>query len=106
MGKAAGSEQVVARSIKSAAPAQEGTKYQRKELGKINMKKIDPTLLRDKLYDVVQETIGFEVDFLEDDLPLMQAGIASRQAVTLRALLEEELPGIAFPATVVFDFPS
>jgi len=83
-----------------------GAAFKKKTLGKLNMNKVDPDLLRLTLYNVVQEVVGFEMDFLEDDLPLMQAGIASRQAVTLRAALEDELKGIAFPATVVFDFPT
>lgn len=83
-----------------------GAAYKKKQLGKLNMNKIDPDLLRATLYNVVQEVVGFDMDFLEDDLPLMQAGIASRQAVTLRAALEDELKGISFPATVVFDFPT
>jgi acyl carrier protein len=58
------------------------------------------------LYDIVQDTVGYEIDFLEDDVPLMQAGIASRQAVTMRASLEQAMPGIKFPATLVFDFPT
>ena len=31
----------------------------------------------------------------------VRAGIASRQAVTLRAALESELKGVTFPATIV-----
>lgn len=58
------------------------------------------------MYNVVQETVGYQLDELEDDLPLMQAGIASLTAVTMRATLEDEMPGISFPATLVFDFPT
>lgn len=105
--KEAGSRKMLAPvEVKKETPSAPGATYERKQLAKINMKKIDPTLLRDTLYDVVQSVVGYDMDFLEDDLPLMQAGIASRQAVTMRAALEEELPGIPFPATIVFDFPS
>lgn len=83
-----------------------GTAYTKKQLSKVNLNKIDENLLTATLYNIVQEVVGYDMDFLEDDLPLMQAGIASRQAVTLRAALEDELKGISFPATVVFDFPS
>lgn len=82
-----------------------GVKYEKKQLSKVDMNNIDAGLLRSVLYDAIQEVVGEEID-LEDDIPLMQAGIASRQAVTLRYQLGDTLPGIQFPATIVFDYPT
>jgi len=80
--------------------------YQKKQLGKLDLNSLNRDHLRAVMYNVVQETVGFQLDDLEDDIPLMQAGIASRTAVTMRANLEDEMPGLQFPATLVFDFPT
>merc|ERR1711862_524721 len=82
------------------------TVYQRRDVGKLDINNVNEEHLKAILYNTVQDTIGFQVDDLSDDLPLMQAGIASRTAVTLRANLEKEMPGVNFPATLVFDFPT
>jgi len=92
-------------SVEGADQKLEMKAYQARGL-KLDMTSINRDQMKSVIYDVVQQTVGYEMDYLEDDLPLMQAGIASRQAVTLRASLEETMPGISFPATLVFDFPT
>ncbi|CAE8709537.1 unnamed protein product [Polarella glacialis] len=64
----------------------------------------DPEVFRQKVRKVVAEIVG--MDDLEDETPLMQAGLTSQSAVLLRNALGKALPGSSLPFTMMFDFPS
>lgn len=74
---------------------------------KLNMAALTPAVVQDKLASIVMMIVDLEEDEkLELDLPLMQVGVTSKTAVALRNALSDELPGLALPATMVFDYPS
>merc|ERR1712048_122894 len=58
-----------------------------------------------KVKEVAMGIVGDDED-IEIDTPLMQAGLTSNTAVTLRDELSQELPGINLPPTLLFDYPS
>jgi tetratricopeptide (TPR) repeat protein/acyl carrier protein len=58
-----------------------------------------------KIKEVAMGIVGDDED-IEVDTPLMQAGLTSNTAVTLRDELSQELPGISLPPTLLFDYPS
>lgn len=74
--------------------------------------KLDPNSLNTELVQRrLMEIVRFSVDIddeeeIEVDKPLMQMGVTSKSAVTLRNALSEELPGLNMPFTMVFDYPS
>jgi len=57
-----------------------------------------------KVRSTVVEIVG--IDDLENDTPLMQAGLTSQSAVLLRNALAKEIGGASLPFTMMFDFPS
>jgi len=64
-------------------------------------------LVTAKIKEVTMSLIGEDADEdVEDDSPLMGAGLTSTTAVLLRDSLNEEIPGIKLPPTLVFDYPS
>eukprot|EP00930_Biecheleria_cincta_P018014 TRINITY_DN14165_c0_g5_i1.p1 TRINITY_DN14165_c0_g5~~TRINITY_DN14165_c0_g5_i1.p1 ORF type:complete len:916 (+),score=241.04 TRINITY_DN14165_c0_g5_i1:255-2750(+) len=65
----------------------------------------DPKEVRAMIQEVTKKMVGSDND-IEDDLPLMDVGINSMNAVVFRNKLLSEFPGIELPTTLVFDFPS
>jgi len=64
-------------------------------------------LVTAKVKEITMSLIGEDADEdVEDDSPLMGAGLTSTTAVLLRDSLNEEIPGIKLPPTLVFDYPS
>jgi acyl carrier protein len=53
---------------------------------------------------IAQEMLPREC--VEDDTPLMEAGLDSLSAVAFRTALSKALGGRSIPATVLFDYPS
>merc|ERR1712060_432754 len=68
-------------------------------------KGISRDLVNAKVKEIVLSLIGDDDD-LEDDLPLMSAGLTSNSAVLLVDAIREEIPGIKVSPTLVFDYPS
>jgi tetratricopeptide (TPR) repeat protein/acyl carrier protein len=58
-----------------------------------------------KIKEIAMGIVGDDED-IEVDTPLMQAGLTSNTAVTLRDELSQDLPGINLPPTLLFDYPS
>merc|ERR1740130_1949593 len=69
---------------------------------------MDPALVTSKIVEIAKAIIGEGEDMeeIEVDTPLMQAGITSNTAVILRDQLSQELPGVKLPPTLMFDYPS
>merc|ERR1712151_1224542 len=70
-------------------------------------------LTMDSLQRRVAELVKVSVDMddneaqdLELDQALLQVGITSKPAVSLRTAIAEELPAVNLPFTLVFDYPS
>ncbi|CAE8700337.1 unnamed protein product, partial [Polarella glacialis] len=64
-------------------------------------------LLRKKIAELTASIVGLEGDEeIEADSPLLEAGLTSTTAVSLRDELAKDLPGINLPVTLVFDYPS
>jgi hypothetical protein len=61
------------------------------------------TAIRDLMKKLAQEASGFEIDV---DQPLMDSGMASKAAVVFRDRLEQELPQVHLPSTLIFDYPT
>jgi len=59
-----------------------------------------------KILEVVKQLLGEDDEAFEMDVPLMEAGMTSNNAVLLRDILTKELPGINLPPTLIFDYPS
>ncbi|CAE7840957.1 pikAII, partial [Symbiodinium necroappetens] len=53
--------------------------------------------------DVAQGVLG---ETLEEDAPLMEAGLDSLSAVDFRNQVAKQLPGLKLPNTLMFDYPS
>jgi len=68
-------------------------------------KGISRDVVNAKVREIVVSLIGDDDD-LEDDLPLMSAGLTSNSAVLLVDAIREEIPGIKVSPTLVFDYPS
>jgi len=62
-------------------------------------------IVGDKIREIVASLVGDEDD-LENDLPLMTAGLTSNSAVLLVDAIKEEIPGVKVSPTLVFDYPS
>merc|ERR1712032_598516 len=62
-------------------------------------------IIAPKIREIVLSLIGDDED-LEDDLPLMSAGLTSNSAVLLVDAIREEVPGVKVSPTLVFDYPS
>merc|ERR1712072_530349 len=45
-------------------------------------------------------------DSLEEDMPLMEAGLDSLAAVEYQSMLTKEFTGVNLPATIMFDMPT
>jgi len=74
---------------------------------RLDPNKLDFNSVQARLREVVLAVADVDEDEdLEMDQPLMQVGITSKSAVTLRNALSDELPGVNFPFTLVFDYPS
>jgi tetratricopeptide (TPR) repeat protein/acyl carrier protein len=58
-----------------------------------------------KIKEIAMGIVGDDED-IEVDTPLMQAGLTSNTAVTLRDELSQDLQGISLPPTLLFDYPS
>mmetsp|Transcript_51493 Transcript_51493/g.96481 ORF Transcript_51493/g.96481 Transcript_51493/m.96481 type:complete len:666 (+) Transcript_51493:92-2089(+) len=58
-----------------------------------------------KIQEVAMGIIG-DGEPIEEDTPLMQAGLTSNTAVLLRDELSGDIPGVSFPPTLIFDYPS
>jgi len=96
-------------SAASAPPAAIAKKVREKtDSGmRLDMANLNPEAVQARLREVVLNNVEVDDDDEIDlDTPLMQVGITSKTAVTLRNDLAEELPGVNFPFTMVFDFPS
>merc|ERR1719254_452973 len=68
-------------------------------------KGMDIAVVKTKIQEVASSIIG-DVDDIEADTPLMEAGLTSNSAVLLRDELTKDLPGIPLPPTLIFDYPS
>merc|ERR1719420_1702829 len=58
-----------------------------------------------KIRDVAVQIIGDD-EGVDNDVPLMQAGLTSNTAVMLRDELSKDIPGVNLPPTLMFDYPS
>jgi len=59
-----------------------------------------------KIMEVALALTGGDEADLEADTPLMEAGVTSSAAVSLRDELMKEIPGVKLPVTLIFDYPS
>lgn len=62
----------------------------------------------DQVLPTIREhAIGLlDADELEEDKPLMEAGLDSLSMVSFRNSLQKEFPGVPMPASLLFDHPS
>merc|ERR550532_262044 len=66
----------------------------------------DISVIKAKVTEIAVRITGAEDGEIEEDTPLMEAGLTSNSALILRDELSAELPGISLPVTLVFDYPS
>jgi len=72
---------------------------------KIAVAGLDIAVIKEKIQQVTKQIIDDD-EPIESDMPLMEAGLTSNTAVVLRDALVEDLQGVSFPVTLVFDYPS
>lgn len=72
----------------------------------LDLANIDEAAVQAKLLDIAVRVSGAEDGEIEADTPLMEAGLTSNSAILLRDELQQEMPGISLPVTLVFDYPS
>jgi len=74
---------------------------------RLDMTALSTDAVQRRLSEIVKLTVDIEdeEDFALDQ-PLMQLGVTSKSAVSLRNALTEELPGINMPFTLIFDYPT
>merc|ERR1719326_2751218 len=60
--------------------------------------------IHDSVKSAALDLIGTES--LEDDMPLMEAGLDSLAAVEYQSILSKAFTAINFPATIMFDMPT
>ena len=63
-------------------------------------------LVADHLRHFLEAVIGMDGSELENETPLMQAGLSSSNAIMVNRVLMSEFPGTRLPLTLVFDHPS
>mmetsp|Transcript_96511 Transcript_96511/g.282079 ORF Transcript_96511/g.282079 Transcript_96511/m.282079 type:complete len:847 (-) Transcript_96511:115-2655(-) len=74
---------------------------------KLDVNNLTPDIVSRRLLEIVKYSVDVDDDEeFELDKPLMQMGITSKSAVTLRNALSEELPSLNMPFTLVFDYPT
>lgn len=66
---------------------------------------VDPTIVTGKIQEVIKGMVGSDHD-IEADMPLMDIGINSMNAVVFRNKLGSTFDGAILPSTLVFDFPN
>eukprot|EP00434_Breviolum_minutum_P034652 symbB.v1.2.030674.t3/scaffold3483.1/size55752/1 len=66
---------------------------------------VDPTIVTSKIQEVIKGMVGSDHD-IEADMPLMDIGINSMNAVVFRNKLGSTFDGAQLPSTLVFDFPN
>jgi len=66
---------------------------------------LSPEVIQKQISDIAKALIGDDED-IDLDTPLMEAGLTSNTAVSLRNGLSEQLPGVNLPVTLTFDYPS
>merc|ERR1719329_566488 len=64
----------------------------------------DPAIIRATLKEAVGQLLGTDED-IQDDIPLMEAGLDSLSAVQFRNDAVKQL-GVSLPASLTFDYPS
>jgi len=62
--------------------------------------------VKKKVLEIALAVTGADDGEIEEDTPLMEAGLTSNSAILMRDELSQELPGISLPVTLVFDYPS
>merc|ERR1712083_341863 len=69
---------------------------------------VDQEAVVAKILETVRSLLGDEEeeDELDPEVPLMEAGLTSNNAVLLRDYLTRDLPGVKLPPTLIFDYPS
>ncbi|CAE7294432.1 unnamed protein product [Symbiodinium pilosum] len=72
----------------------------------MDVKSLSPDVIKKKILDVALSMTGADDGDIEADTPLMEAGLTSTSAVTLRDELMKDLVGVNLPVTLVFDYPS
>lgn len=60
--------------------------------------------IEEAVKSIALELVGDEA--IDNDTPLMDAGLDSLAAVELQGMLAKEFRGIQLPSTMMFDFPS
>uniref|UniRef100_A0A7S4VT89 Carrier domain-containing protein n=1 Tax=Alexandrium monilatum TaxID=311494 RepID=A0A7S4VT89_9DINO len=74
---------------------------------RLNPSNLSMESVQSRLLEIVRFSVEVDDDeAVNIDTPLMQMGITSKSAVTLRNALSEELPSLNMPFTLVFDYPS
>mmetsp|Transcript_25041 Transcript_25041/g.54493 ORF Transcript_25041/g.54493 Transcript_25041/m.54493 type:complete len:553 (-) Transcript_25041:72-1730(-) len=66
---------------------------------------MDVAVIRNKISEITTAILG-DMEGVEVDTPLMEAGLTSNTAMLLRDELSKDLPGIKLPPTLLFDYPS
>lgn len=66
---------------------------------------LDSAHVMQTIQDVTKKLVGGTRD-LDEDKPLMEAGVTSMTAILYRSNLASALEGINFPVTLVFDYPT
>lgn len=59
-----------------------------------------------KVKEIALRITGADDGEIEADTPLMEAGLTSNSAISMRDELSQALPGVQLPVTLVFDYPS
>lgn len=66
----------------------------------------DVSVIKAKVTEIATRITGAEDGEIEQDTPLMEAGLTSNSALLLRDEISAEMPGVSLPVTLVFDYPS
>lgn len=93
----------------SGAPPEQAVSVARQERERgaaLDISGADLAMIKAKVQEVATRITGAEEGEIDDDTPLMEAGLTSNSAILLRDELSQELPGVSLPVTLVFDYPS
>ncbi|CAE7457601.1 MLNS [Symbiodinium sp. CCMP2456] len=71
----------------------------------LDMASITPEAVMAKVRDIVSAVTGTELEEIDTETPLMEAGLTSSSAIVMQETLSKEL-GMKLPMTLVFDYPT
>lgn len=99
---------IFGRPFEGPLPSNETLRLRRERgptLNKVSQGGFDATKVRKRILEIAARSLDTEEELLQLDTPLMEVGMSSNAAIVFRDELQEEIPGVVLPVTLVFDYP-